>query len=105
MAVRRRGGRSRIITQAQLHRRIASITGEPLAHVHSLGFSLMSEQQGDLEPEEVKLVLDCPFCGHPVTYPGLAGDGTEGMAECDRCDVYLGFDPDDVYTVAAELSI
>ena len=90
------------MTQAQLDHQVASITGEPLAHVHSLGFSVMTGQQDDLEPEDVTLVLECPFCGRPVPYPGLAGDGSEAMAECDRCDVYFGFDPDEIYTVAAD---
>ena len=44
-------------------------------------------------------MLDCPFCGRPVPYPGLAGDGSETMAECDRCDVYFGFDPEEVYVL------
>jgi hypothetical protein len=90
------------MTQPQLDHQVASITGEPIAHVHSLGFSLMAEKQDDLEPEDVTLVLDCPFCGRPVLYPGLAGDGSEAMAECDRCDVYFVFDPSECYTMAAD---
>ena len=26
------------------------------------------------------------------------------MAECDRCDVYFGFDPNEVYTLPQRLS-
>jgi hypothetical protein len=90
------------MTQAQLDNQIANITGEPLTRAHFLGFGLITEQQDDLEPEDVKLVLDCPFCGRPVPYPGRSTDGSEAMAECDRCDVYFGFDPDEIYTVAAD---
>jgi hypothetical protein len=51
------------------------------------------------EPEELRLVVDCPFCGRAVPYPGLAGDGTPALAEClsERCDVYFDFAPGDVY--------
>ena len=86
------------MTQMQLDCQIARITGEPLSTVNTLGFSVIAEQPDDLEPEDVKLVLDCPFCRQPVPYPGLAGDGSETLAECDRCDVYFEFDPDEVYT-------
>ena len=45
-------------------------------------------------------MLDCPFCRRPVPYPGPAGDGSETLAECDRCDVYFAFDPSEVYPIA-----
>ena len=77
------------MTQMQLDRQIARITGEPLSTVNTLGFSVIAEQPDDLEPEDVELVLDCPFCRRPVPYPGPAGDGSETLAECDRCDVYF----------------
>ncbi len=92
------------MTQMQLDCQIARITGEPLTTVNTLGFSVIAEEPDDLEPEDVKLVLDCPFCRQPVPYPGLAGDGSETLAECDRCDVYFEFDPDEVYTIGAGLS-
>ena len=87
--------------QAQLHHQIARITGEPVATILHMGFSPMPSPD-ELEPEDVQLVLDCPFCGRPVPYPGLARDGSEAMAECDRCDVYFGFDPEEVYTIPVE---
>ena len=87
--------------QAQLHHQIARITGEPVATILHMGFSPMPGPD-ELEPEDVQLVLDCPFCGRPVPYPGLASDGSEPMAECDRCDVYFGFDPEEVYTIPVE---
>ena len=91
------------MTQTQLDYQIARITGEPLSTVNSLGFSVIAEQPDDLEPEDVELVLDCPFCRLPVAYPGLAGDGSETLAECDRCDVYFEFDLPEVYPIAREV--
>ena len=87
------------MTQTQLHRQVARITGEPLSRVSSMGFSVTSLDPADLEPEDVQLVLDCPFCRRPVPYPGPAGDGSETLAECDRCDVYFEFGVEEVYTL------
>ena len=47
-------------------------------------------------------MLECPFCGRPVPYPGSAAAGSEPMAECERCDVYFGFDTFEVYATAAQ---
>jgi len=85
------------MTQTQLDSQIARITGESLTEIHLLGFSLVPDHHDDPEPAAVQLVLDCPFYRCPVPYPGLAGDGSESMAECDRCDVYFAFDPDEIY--------
>jgi len=90
------------MTQTQLNYQVARVTGEPLTKVHFWGFSIMSDQDDNLEPEDVKLVLDCPFCGRPVPYPKPTKDGAETMAECDRCDVYFGFHPDEIYTIPAD---
>jgi hypothetical protein len=90
------------MTQSQLISQIARITGEPLSAVNRVGFNLVHERPVGLEPENVKLVLDCPFCGHRVPYPGLAGDGSKVMAQCDRCDVYFDFDNHEVYPVRAD---
>jgi hypothetical protein len=87
------------MTQAQLDSQIARITGESLTEIHLLGFSLVPDDQDDLEPETVQLVLDCPFCRRPVPYLGLASDGSETMAECDRCDVYFGYDAEEIYVL------
>jgi hypothetical protein len=87
------------MTQAQLDSQIARITGESLSDIHLLGFSLVSDDHDDLEPETVQLVLDCPFCRRPVPYLGLATDGSETMAECDRCDVYFAFDAEEIYVL------
>jgi hypothetical protein len=85
------------MTQMQLDCQIARITGEPLSTVNLFGFTVIAEETDDLEPEDVVLVLDCPFCRQPVPYPGLAGDGSMTLAECDRCDVYFEFNVDEVY--------
>ena len=61
------------MTQMQLDCQIARITGEPLTTVNTHGFSVLAEQPDDLEPEDVKLVLDCPFCRQPV----VGSPGTE----------------------------
>jgi hypothetical protein len=89
------------MTQGQLNSQVARITGEPLLSLRFLGFSLATPQRDDLEPEDLRLVLDCPFCRQPVPYPGTAADGSQTMGECDRCDVYFDFDPEEVYTIAA----
>ena len=67
------------MTQAQLDRAVADRTGESLRTVHRLGFRLGCRSPS-LEPEDLRLVVDCPFCGRPVPYPGpvarrLAGPG------------------------------
>ncbi|WP_435011923.1 hypothetical protein P12x_006157 (plasmid) [Tundrisphaera lichenicola] len=84
------------MTQSQLDRSIADRTGDSLRTVHRIGFGLPA---ADLEPEDLHLVVDCPFCGHPTPYPGRAGDGSPALAECpgDRCDVYFDFRPGEVY--------
>ena len=89
------------MTQASSTARSPGSPANPLSTVNTLGFSLIAEQPDDLEPEDVELVLDCPFCRRPVPYPGPAGDGSEALAECDRCDVYFEFDPSEVYPIAA----
>jgi hypothetical protein len=85
------------MTQAQLDRSVAARTGESLRTVHRLGFQ--PDQTGALEPEDLRLVVDCPFCGRPVPYPGLIGNGKPALAECadPRCDVYFDFAIRDVY--------
>jgi hypothetical protein len=89
------------MTRFQLEAQIARITGEPLNRVRRQGFCLMAEDHDPANAEEVRLVLDCPFCRQRVPYPGRTTDGSEAMAECDRCDVYFGFDTCEVYATAA----
>ena len=42
-------------------------------------------------------MLDCPFCGRPVAYPGRGKAGEPALAECPRCDVYFDFADAEVY--------
>lgn len=87
---------------AQLNRQVARLTGEPLHAIRRIGFSMAATSPDRHEPEDVVLVLDCPFCRRPVPYPGLTGDGSATMAECDRCDVYFDFDPAEVYPLPTD---
>ena len=90
------------MTRTQLNNQVARITGEPIDYITALGFSLLRPGDESMEPEDIRLVLECPFCGRPVPYPGSAAAGSEPMAECERCDVYFGFDTFEVYATAAQ---
>jgi hypothetical protein len=87
------------MTQAQLDRSIAGLTGESPRTIHRLGFGLEPGASTAREPEDVRLVVDCPFCGRPVPYPGTVRDGSPALAEClePRCDVFFDFATTDVY--------
>ena len=50
-----------------------------------------------LAPVPSALLLDCPFCGRPVPYPGLARGGVPALAVCLDCDLDYEFDPGEVY--------
>ena len=56
------------MTQAQLDRTIATRTGESLRTVRLLRFQPDSIRH--MEPEDIRLVVTCPFCGRAVPYPG-----------------------------------
>jgi hypothetical protein len=88
------------MTQAQLEHAVAGRTGESRHTIHRLGFGLQPDVS-NLESEDLRLVVDCPFCGRPVEYPGLVSKGTPALAECSnpRCDVYFDFAIDDVYVL------
>ncbi len=87
------------MTQAQLNRSIAGVTGESPRTIHRLGFGLQPIRAIDPQPEDLRLVVDCPFCGRPVPYPGTVRDGSPALAEClePRCDVFFDFALADVY--------
>jgi hypothetical protein len=70
--------------------------GESLRTVRHLGFTIQAGPP-DLEPEDLHLAVDCPFCRRPCDLPA----GASALAECDACDVEFDFDPDDVYAAAA----
>jgi hypothetical protein len=90
------------MTTNQLNYQVARITGEPIHYISSLGFSLLRPSGESMEPEDIELVLPCAFCGRPVPYPGCATADSEPMAECERCDVYFGFDTFEVYATAVQ---
>lgn len=88
------------MTQAQLDRSVADRTGESLRTVHRLGFQpLVLDEPKSID---LRLVVDCPFCGRAVPYPGHASDGSPALAEClnPQCDVYFDFAETDVYAAA-----
>jgi hypothetical protein len=84
------------MTQQTLDLLVARSTGESPRTIHRLGFQLQGRPGDGLEPEDLRLAVDCPFCGRtspiapPVNVPGA-------LAECDRCDVYFDYQPDEVY--------
>jgi hypothetical protein len=90
------------MTINQLNNQVAKITGEPIDYITALGFSLLRPGGESMEPEDIRLVVGCPFCGRPVPYPGSAAAGSEPMAECERCDVYFGFLPQEVRDIPVE---
>lgn len=92
------------MTRTQLNHQVARITGEPIGNITALGFSLLRPGGEGMEPEDIRLVLECPFCGRPVPYPGPAADGSEPMAECERCDVDFDFLPQEVRELTLEPS-
>ena len=85
------------MTQAQLNHRIAERTGESLAVIRRLGFNLVTERRDQPGPEDICLVLHCPFCGDQVPYPGRSRDDSKALAECPGCDVDFEFDERDVF--------
>jgi hypothetical protein len=85
------------MTQTRVSYSVAFVTGETLRTIRDRGFSLVVENPDDLDPEDLRLVLDCPFCRTAVPYPGVARDGSLPMAECLACDVYFPFVINEVY--------
>jgi hypothetical protein len=81
------------MTQLQLDRTVARKTGDSLRTIRHLGFSIEAGPPQDLEPEDLHLAVDCPFCGRPCDLPA----GQSLLTECDACDLDFDYDPDDVY--------
>ena len=71
------------MTHTQLHRAVASATGDSIRTIRALGFRIVPDPEGTVR---------CPTCGQPVPHPGFARDGTPALAECLGCDSY--FEPD-----------
>jgi len=87
------------LNQIQLDRAVAAATGESLRTIHALGFGRPAE----LEPEDLALCVDCPFCGAAVPAPAPLphADHAPAFAECARCDVAFDCGDDEVYAAAA----
>lgn len=86
------------MTQSQLHHAVARSTGESLRTVRRLGFHTAAAAA--LEPEELRLAVDCPFCGHACVLTASL-TASVPLAECDPCDVVFNLESDDVYATAA----
>ena len=67
------------MTQTQLEHAVADRTGESPRTIHRLGFGLLPEAP-HLESEDVRLVVNCPFCGRarPLSRPGRQGQPGPG---------------------------
>jgi hypothetical protein len=85
------------MTRTRLHSSIAARTGEPLSVIRQIGFSLLTNNRDEPKPEDIILVLHCPFCGEQVPDPGRTGDGSNALAECPDCDVYFEFEDGEVF--------
>ncbi len=84
------------VTQSQLESTVARRTGESLATIRHLGFHAQAGPPADLEPEDLHLAVDCPFCGGGTPLSS-GSDGLPVLAECDRCDVFFDYAPAEVY--------
>jgi hypothetical protein len=80
----------------RLNSQVAACTGEPLAVISRLGFSLLTETRKEPAADDICLVVQCPFCGRQVPYPGRSRDGSYSLAECPDCDVAFEFDDREV---------
>ncbi len=90
------------MTRRQLVSSVASATGESPRTVRARGFGLVTEDPDDLDPEDLRLVLDCPFCRTPVPYPGDAPGGAIPLAGCPDCDVEFPFEAGEVYATSSK---
>lgn len=89
------------MTTKQVCAAVSRATGESLETIRHRGFSIKRLPDPDVDSGggEVRLALDCPFCGALVV---LSHDGPAGLpvvAECDRCDTMFGYDCAEVYVV------
>jgi hypothetical protein len=89
------------MTRTQLNHSIAERTGESLSVIRRLGFSLVAGHSREPRTEEIRLVLQCPFCNRQVPYPGRLGDGSKSPAQCPDCDVEFEFDDCEVFPISA----
>ena len=89
------------MTQAQLERAVASVTGESVRDVRDRGFSMLENSPEIPDVDDLYLVIDCPFCGGVIPYPGLHGDDALALAACPACDIEFEYAPHEVYTISA----
>ena len=84
------------MTQTQLHRAVASATGESCRTIRALGFSLV-EAETEASDEAAGLALDCPACGHEVPLTGGGYDALPPLAACPGCDTEYPYALHEVY--------
>jgi hypothetical protein len=87
------------VTQAQLDRAVAVATGETVRDVRHRGFTILEQRPETPYPDDLSLVLDCPFCGAVISYSGLPED--DALATCESCDVEFAYAPHEVYAISA----
>ena len=88
------------MTQQVLNQAISRSTGETVRTIRRVGFALANSPKSALEPEDLCLAIDCPFCGHACHLMADA-QGLPAVAECDPCDVYFGYEPEEVYAASS----
>jgi hypothetical protein len=92
------------VTQAQLDRAVATATGETVRDIRHRGFGILEHRPASPDPDDLSLVIDCPFCGGVIAYPGLPGDDAPSLAACPTCDVEFEYAPYEVYTAGTTFS-
>ena len=90
------------MTQAQLDRAVAVATGETIREVQNRGFGILEHWPETPDPDDLCLVLECPFCGAMIPYPGLPED--DALATCTACDVEFEYAPHEVYAITAAMA-
>jgi len=90
------------MTQSMINSSVARSTGETLRTIRDLGFGLDNGARAALEPEDLRLAVDCPFCGRE-SHLASDSDGLPAMAECDPCDIYFDYVPSDIYATGTSL--
>src|SRR5262245_39923405 len=88
------------MTHAQLIRAVNGATGESPRTIGRLGFVPLQRRPAALEPEDLRLAVDCPFCGQAAGLVAGPG-GLPPLAECDRCDVVFDYPATDIYATSA----
>ena len=89
------------MTQHQLDSAVARATGESPRTIHALGFGPLRPHPHDLEPEDLVLAVDCPFCGRSSAFATERGV-LPTLGECDRCDAFFEYHPHEIYATAAD---